>query len=332
MQYVQRRLHLSVNETRRSVATRPKVSTSTLPPYVAGRPAVSANVSGVPGSHRQGSYGFLLSRRWLGLLALALLAAAACAALGNWQLDRLGNRHERNDLLRRNLGSEPVSPDTLLTVGRPLRPGDEYARVRVTGHYDASNQLLVRLRPFEGAVGYHVLTPFVSDAGPALLVNRGWVPAAGTTGADLPDVPDAPSGEVTITARVRPSEPASTTGTPPPGQVTRIDVPGIAKQLPYDVYGGYGDLTRENPAPRDAPEPVPAPEPSEGPHLAYAFQWFLFGLLALGGLVVLARREAADRLAADEQATGAEPPGDGVGDAGTAQRTGQVRITRSVRG
>jgi cytochrome oxidase assembly protein ShyY1 len=29
--------------------------------------------------------------------------------------------------------------------------------------------------------------------------------------------------------------------------------------------------------------------------LLYAVQWFLFGVLGLGGYVVLARREAADR-------------------------------------
>jgi len=288
----------------------------------------------VPGSYRQGSYGFLLSRRWLGLFALAVVVAAACVALGNWQLDRLSHRHERNDLLRSNLGAEPVPADALLAAGRAPRPGDEYARVRATGRYDVSNQLLVRLRPFEGQVGYYVLTPLVSDSGPALLVNRGWVPGAGTSGADLPDGPDPPSGPVTVTARVRPSEPASTTGTPPPGQVTRIDVPGIAKGLPYDVYGGYGDLTRENPAPRAAPEPIPAPEPSEGPHLAYAFQWFLFALLAFGGLVVLARREAADRRAT----AGRDGDGDGDGRPEHANRYGTTRggepdrITRSVRG
>ncbi len=79
--------------------------------------------------------------------------------------------------------------------------------------------------------------------------------------------------------------------------MTRIDVPLIARDLPYDVYGGYADLVREQPAPRRAPAAIEAPRTSEGPHLAYAFQWFLFACLALGGYVVLARREAADRRA-----------------------------------
>ena len=47
--------------------------------------------------------------------------------------------------------------------------------------------------------------------------------------------------------------------------------------------------------PGRAPQRLPPPEPSEGPHLAYAFQWFLFAALAPVGYVLLARREAEDR-------------------------------------
>lgn len=247
-------------------------------------------------------YRFLLSRRWLGLLVSAVVVAAACVALGRWQLDRLGERHQRNDLLSRNLDRAPVDPDTLLAVGRGPREGDVWSRVRVTGRYDLDGQLLVRLRPMDGTVGYDVLTPMVTDEGPALLVNRGWLPRdPDAPGSDLPAVPDPPAGSVTVVARVRPSEPASTTGTPPAGQVSRIDVSEIAKTLPYPVYGGYGELTSEQPAPAEAPQPRPAPEPSEGAHLAYAFQWFLFAVLALGGFVLLSRREAEDREAAAER-------------------------------
>jgi cytochrome oxidase assembly protein ShyY1 len=101
-----------------------------------------------------------------------------------------------------------------------------------------------------------------------------------------------------VTGRLRPSEPPSTGATPPPGQITRVDVPGIARTLPYDVYGGFLELTRQLPRPAKAPRIIPPPEPSEGPHLLYTVQWILFALMAFGGYVVLARREAADRRAA----------------------------------
>jgi cytochrome oxidase assembly protein ShyY1 len=239
-------------------------------------------------------YRFLLSRRWAGLLLVALLVATACVLLGRWQLHRLGERHERNHLLERNLDAPPAAPQDLLRVGRDPRPDDIYARVRATGRYDVGRQLLVRTRPLDGQVGYYALTPLVTGQGPAVLLVRGWVPD-GPTAESLPDVPPPPDGTVTVTARIRPSEDPSTTGTPPRGQVTRIDVPRIARTLPYDVYGGYGEVTAERPTRRTTPTRLPAPEPSEGPHLAYAFQWFLFAGLALGGYVVLARREEADR-------------------------------------
>lgn len=238
-------------------------------------------------------YRFLLTRRWLGLLGVALLLAVVCVALGTWQLDRLGQQQARVDLLERNLSGPPVAVEEVLAVGRDPREKHQYTRVRARGSYSARDQLLVRTRPFEGQVGFYVLVPLLTDAGPAVLVNRGWIPD-GPTATAQPEVPAPPGGTVTVTGRVRPSEDPSSTGTPPPGQVSRIDVAAIARTLPYRVYGGYLDLTAERPQPDEAPALLPPPEPDGGVHLAYAFQWYLFALMALGGYVVLARREAAE--------------------------------------
>lgn len=260
------------------------------------------------------TYRFLLSRRWLGLLAAAIAAAALCAALGRWQLDRLHQRHARNAVIEHNLGAAPVPAADLLRPGHPLPPGQQWRRVTATGRYDTGHELVVRNRTLDGAVGYHVLTPLVTEQGPALLVDRGWVPTA-ETAATRPDVPPPPSGEATVTARMRQAEPPKHGPAPPAGQVTRIAVATIARSLPYPVYGGYGELVAQDPPSRPAPTALPPPEVSEGPHLAYAFQWFLFGLMALGGYVVLARREARD-LAAGRPGRAGRP-----GHAGRANRT-----------
>lgn len=266
-------------------------------------------------------YRFLLTRRWLGLLLVAVLVATACVFLGRWQFHRLGERHARNALLERNLDATPVAADRLLAVRLGPAPAEQYRRIRAVGRYDLSQQLLVRTRPFDGQVGFYVLTPLVTGSGTALLVNRGWIPD-GPTSTAVPDVPPPPDGTVSITARVRLSEPASTTGAPPRGQVTRIDVPGIARTLPYDVYGGYGDLTAERPAPGVAPARLPAPGPSEGPHLLYAVQWLLFAVGALAWFIVLARREAADRRAALRPLG----PGDSGASGGTPARPAGHRV------
>jgi cytochrome oxidase assembly protein ShyY1 len=238
-------------------------------------------------------YRFLLSRRWLGLAAAALVIATGCVLLGLWQLDRMQGRQERNDLIRASSESPPADAASLLAVDEALAPDAVWRRVRVQGRYDEANQLLVRNRPLEGANGYYVLTPLVSAEGPALLVNRGWVPA-GEDARGPAAVPAAPDGEVTAVGRMRPSEAGDGGGSAPQGQVRRIDVAAIAAGLPYDVYGGYAELVSESPPPASAPTPMPEPEPEPGPHLAYAFQWFVFALIAVGGVTVLARREARE--------------------------------------
>jgi cytochrome oxidase assembly protein ShyY1 len=242
-------------------------------------------------------YRFLFSRHWLGLFAVVVVFAVACGLLADWQMHRLAGKHARNHLIKANLHAAPLPADEALAVGRDPAASSEWRPVRATGPWDVGHQLLVRLRPYEGEVGFYVITPLVTDDGPAVLVNRGWVPA-GAGGATIPRVPAPPGGPVTVTGRLRPTEPRATGAAPPPGQITRIDVPGIAKAMPYDVYGGFLELTAQVPKPTKAPRVIPAPEPTEGPHLLYAVQWVLFGLMAFGGYVVLARREAADRRAA----------------------------------
>jgi cytochrome oxidase assembly protein ShyY1 len=238
-------------------------------------------------------YRFLLSPRWLRLIAAALAVAAGCVALGFWQLDRFDQKRARSDLVHANVAAAPVAPDALLAVGRPLAPRQEWRRVEASGRYDEAHQVLVRNRPMEGSTGYYVLTPLVASEGTALLVNRGWVPI-GATARTLPEVPAAPTGQVTVIARLRVSEPSDHKGAPLSGQVRRIDVPAIAATMPYDVYGGYGELVEQRPAPATSPTVLPEPDPGLGPHLAYAFQWWVFALIALGGVVVLARREARE--------------------------------------
>jgi cytochrome oxidase assembly protein ShyY1 len=246
-------------------------------------------------------YRFLLTRRWLGLLLVALCVASACVFLGRWQIHRLEYKMSRNHLVSGNAAAAPVPPALFLRVNHEPDQSDQWRRVRATGRYDAAHTLLVRNRSLQGAVGLDVLVPFVTDRGTALLVNRGWVPVDESVPGGAPKrVPAPPAGRVTILARIRASEPASTTGTPPAGQVTRIDSSSIRHGLPYPLYGGYGELTRERPSPAHAPVLLPLPELSEGPHLAYAVQWFLFALMALGYFGLLARREANDRQAVAE--------------------------------
>ena len=90
-------------------------------------------------------------------------------------------------------------------VGAPAPSADavRYRTVTATGHYDTAHTAFVRLRTVAGKDGSLVLTPFRTRDG-VLLVVRGLRPSA--SGTNRPLRPP-PAGQVTITARVEPSEP-----------------------------------------------------------------------------------------------------------------------------
>lgn len=266
-----------------------------------GGPASSGTAASGAGNVG-GVYLFLLSRRWLGFAALTLVLCVAFVLASQWQLNRNEQRQALNAVVEANVGRPPVPVGELLrrtersSAGRANVAEMEWRAVTATGTYDTDHELLVRNRQLSGAgVGYEVLTPLVTADGTGLVVNRGWVPA-GATAATRPDVPPPPSGEVTVTGRVRPSETTPPDrADPPAGQLIAADVDLVAQQLPYPVYGAWVQAMTEEPAAAPAPARLPVAEVTDGPHLSYAVQWILFVGVAVVGYVVLIRREAEDR-------------------------------------
>lgn len=251
-------------------------------------------------------YRFLLTPRWVGLHLLVLALIPAFFFLGKWQYGRFEERSARSALITANLEEPAVPIEQLDTVGGTVPPEVRYRPVTVTGRYDPAHEVVVRRRTQNGRVGFYVVTPLVTDRG-AVLVNRGWVPPGATADAH-PTVPVPPGGEVTVTGRLRPAESVENTGIRlrdglPPGQVLLINTTEIGKSLPYQLFGGFVELTGQEPTVADAPDPVPAPDVGGGGglNLAYAVQWWIFIGVAIGGWVLLIRREARDL-----RATGSE--------------------------
>jgi len=237
-------------------------------------------------------YRFLLTPRWLAWFALVTALAAACAALGMWQLDRRDKVVADIGRIEANYEQSPVpyaAGSTDLTSYDPLR---EWTPVEFTGVYDTAGQVIVRNRPLNGQPGYEVLVPLRLDDGAAVIIDRGWLPI-GNDEAGRPDaIPAPPEGSVTVTARVKPGEPAVNRGAPE-GQIASIDLEGYAERLGYPVQtGAYGLMAAEDPAPAAAPLQFPKPSLNEGPHLSYSMQWFAFGALLFVGLGYAARQQA----------------------------------------
>ncbi|MDP3969511.1 MAG: SURF1 family protein [Nocardioides sp.] len=239
--------------------------------------------------------GFLLSRRWV-LFALTVgLLVWLAVELGQWQFDRQTDREDRNAITEVNLSADPAPVAEVLTPGREVDPQDEWRRVEATGTYAEDDTIVIRYRTRGGASGIDVVTPLVTEDGPALLVDRGWL-ATDNRGIDSLDLPDAPSGEVTVLGWVRADATGSSTQVEN-SSARAISSEAIGPTLDYPVYGGFVDLVSESP---EATEPLSLAEPpdlGEGPHFFYGLQWWFFAALALFGFGYLAfdERRAARR-------------------------------------
>lgn len=286
-------------------------------------------------------YRFLLSRRWLGLLALAVLVAIGCVLLSRWQWHRRDQRIAYNAPIIANYDRDPLPLDSVVRADAPVPDSSTWTPVQLTGSYLPQATTLVRNRPLSGQAGFEVLVPFRAGS-EVYVVNRGWV-ATGSDGGSPDAVPAPPTGSVTITARLRTPERPDRRD-PPVGQVYRI-VPGqAAADLAARSAGGFAStqvedrfyigLAAETPAPTTALQPLPRPEVDEGPHLSYAIQWVIFAVGALAGFVILVRRELADELAERAQTTVQAPAVTAVASqpptaaSGTARRRSRRRAGR----
>jgi surfeit locus 1 family protein len=238
---------------------------------------------------------FLLRPRWLLSHLFVVLLVVTMVNLGFWQLRRLDEKRDRNALVEAR-AEQPVT-----SVGQLLDPGDDdatvegvrYRSVTATGAYDDDATVAVRNRTQDGVAGAWLMTPLRLEGGERVGVIRGFVGLA--SDGSVVDAP-APTGEVTVTGLV--VDPDGLDGTAP-----RDIAPLLAAGdgiLPALVRADESDPPEPNAADPTRPEPasilpVPPPELSEGPHLGYAVQWFIFAAIAVIGYPLVLRRVAARR-------------------------------------
>lgn len=278
-------------------------------------------------------YRFLLNRQWVSLTLIGLVLIPVMIELGYWQLHRHEDKVRHNELISSSLAAPPVPVTELAGVGRGPAEDDQFRTVEATGVYDREEEVVVRQRTADDdhSIGYFVLTPLVQGDGRTVLVNRGWIEAAGDL-TKFPDVPVPPKGKVTVTGRMMADETSAASGIKdkqglPPRQVMLINSKQQADRLQQPVVGGYLQLTKTSPAPRGTqPELIPEPDhDSIGPHMAYAVQWWLFAAAVPVGWVFLVRRERRDVLAAADAGKAPEAhAGETAGTADAGERPAAV--------
>ncbi len=223
---------------------------------------------------------------------VVIVVAVVFVNLGFWQLRRLEERRTINAVGEARFESEPtVLGDLLVSAGDDL-DSLEFHRVLVTGEFQPEHEVLIRSQVHQGVAGFHVITPLLTEAGTAVLVNRGWVPL------ELDQVPVAEvlphQGEVTVEGWARPTQLRPALGPRDPGEgrlerMSRVDIDRIEEQVPFDLEPIYlvllGDQVEGQPL-----LSAPPTFDDEGPHLAYAIQWFGFTLIGVFGYLALIRR------------------------------------------
>jgi len=251
---------------------------------------------------------------------LVLVLIVVMINLGSWQLRRLEERRDLNALQAERTAAAVVATDALspeIAAGGGAE-AVEYRVVEVTGRYRSADEVAVRNRTLGGLPGVWLLTPLVPDDGPALVVNRGWVPQSSSDPAGRPPSP-VPDGEVTVRGHVRLSEQRAGLGVADPAEgrltsLARPDIERYAAQLDYAVHPYYLQLTSQDPPPGDYPVMVALPAPGDGPHLAYAVQWFIFTAIAVVGYPLVLRHVSRrpDRAALVDDETALEGEADPV--------------------
>ena len=240
-----------------------------------------------------------MSRRWFGYLALAVVFAAICVALSQWQVARLQETRAANALVDRNYHSTPLGIASALPALTSYSPKQRWMQVELTGSYLADAQMLVRNRPLNGQPGFEVLDPLLLADGNVFVVDRGYLPIGNKQ--DRPDrIPSPLPGTVTVIVRLQAGEPTLAGRSDTPGELATIHLPDVARILGMPTYtGAYGLMVSESPAAVTRPTAKPQPQLDEGLHISYAIQWVIFGIMAFFGLWYAIRQEYRMRNADD---------------------------------
>jgi surfeit locus 1 family protein len=226
----------------------------------------------------------------------AALAIAVLLGLGTWQLQRLQWKQE--------LIAERESRSQGPAVPLPADLGDPsalaYTRVALTGHFLNNRELYFGAKTHRGAVGLHVVTPFVLSDGRSILVDRGWVPL--NWGDPETRLPAQIFGEVTIEAILRPGGWAGFGFTRPANDPVKNlwlwpDLPAMAAQAGLDtaVTAVYAVAL---PMPEQDSELPIALEPQidlPNNHLSYAITWYALAVALLVIYLIFSTRRRPKR-------------------------------------
>jgi surfeit locus 1 family protein len=218
-----------------------------------------------------------LSRIFLPLVT-GLIGTAILVGLGIWQMERLDWKRGILTEIDARIGGDPAP---LPATGDPET--DRYQPVRLVGTVEPDELYVLVSRKQVGA-GYRVISPFVTEDGRRILVDRGFIPV------DARDT-DRDGGEKTIIGNLH--WPDDRTSATPENDVSgntwfARDVGQMADVLNTEPLL----VIARNMSPAD-PGVTPLPVDTSGipnDHLQYAITWFSLAVVWLIGTIALVWR------------------------------------------
>ncbi len=234
------------------------------------------------------------------LLVIIVAALVVLVGLGTWQLAR----NEWKQGLVKDRDAAIAAPPLAAAEAAALdSQAVEYRRVALEGEWDYGRAQIVANRTRFGLRGEDVYVPLLTGEGaPALLVLRGWYPAAERDRVLAGLEANAPPEGLALRASSTDSRRNAD------GEWTRFGLDSIAGALPYPVARLYvlaGERVERQP--RLVPEELPVTG-YEGyrnttPHIEYALTWY--------GLAVVLAVTVAVRIRQQHRSREAEPPEEG---------------------
>ncbi|AGS24644.1 SURF1 family protein [Rhizobium etli] len=229
------------------------------------------------------------AKRALFVVCLALLAAAL-AALGTWQVQRLAWKRDLTARIDQRVHAAAV-PAPARTEWAKINADDEYRRVNAAGTLANDRETLVYASTALGP-GYWVMTPLTLADGTAILINRGFVPTDRRDPAARRE--GQVSGPVEITGLMRMTEPKGSLLRSNDVEADRWysrDVAAIAQKRGVDGVAPY--FIDADAAANPGGLPVGGLTVIHFPnnHLVYAITWYGLAAMALALLVFILRGE-----------------------------------------
>lgn len=217
-----------------------------------------------------------LSPGLIGLHVLGVVALLVCIVMGLWQAGVYDSRQHEEQADKHTVPR--VALTDLWTPDEPFTATLNHRPVTIVGVFaPTADQIWVTDKEQDGRTGAWLVAPMQVDGGDTMLVVRGWAPHIG-------DFPDVPAGPVTIDALLEPGEGAAGTFDATDRTIGAIRIPTLINETPYDLYSGYAVST--DAATSGGLDLVPPTEPDDVSwtvglrNLAYAMQWWVFGLFA----------------------------------------------------